>query len=186
MSSPEDATEQQLPDDAILLVVDDDPRIRRTLRRLLEVGRTQVVEAADGEHAIQIVARDEAHLIDAVVTDLAMPVVSGLELIAVLQECRPELPVLAVSAWMEAPPGQVDVPFLAKPFSADELLRTLTPMVRQARDLRRRSRRMRADAAESRSLASHHLASAREQHASAQQMLATLVQLREKLGRPRS
>ena len=64
-----------------------------------------MVEAADGEQALRVIEHDEAQLLDAVLTDLVMPVVSGLELTAVLLECRPALPVVAMSAFDRLPPG---------------------------------------------------------------------------------
>src|SRR5690349_7230352 len=82
---------------ATLLLVDDDSHFRRVIRRLLELERTRVIEAADGEEAIRHLEANDAHRLDVVLTDLAMPVVSGSELIAVLQECRPSLPVVAMS-----------------------------------------------------------------------------------------
>ena len=102
----------RIPDGATLLVVDDDPFVRRALRRMLQVEGTSVVEAADGEQALHVIARDEAQLLDAVLTDLAMPVVSGPELIAVLLECRPALPVVAMSALAQLPPDLPPVPLL--------------------------------------------------------------------------
>src|SRR6476646_3244633 len=83
---------------ATLLLVDDDSHFRRALRRLLELERTRVIEAADGGEAIRYIEADDADRLDVVLTDLAMPVVSGSELIAVLQECRPSLPVVSMSA----------------------------------------------------------------------------------------
>jgi CheY-like chemotaxis protein len=60
----------QIPDGATLLVVDDDPSLRRSLRRMLDPNRIFLVEAADGERAIRLIERDEAELFDLVLTDL--------------------------------------------------------------------------------------------------------------------
>ena len=185
MTNPDPATEPQLPDGTTVLVVDDEPNVRRAVRRLIEFGRTTVVEAADGERAIEIVARDEAHLLDAVLTDLVMPVVTGLELIAVLQHCRPDLPLLAMSAWMDGLPGSLTVPFLHKPFSYEDLVQTLAPLVLSGRASRQRARQPREKAAESRPPADHQHGIAKQQPATAQEMLATLVRLRGEQGRQR-
>ena len=118
-----------IPDGATLLLVEDDASVRRSLRRLLDPHRTTLVEAADGEHAIRLIERDEAQLLDVVLTDLKMPVVSGSELIAVLLECRPALPVVAISGSIDFPPDLLPVPLLRKPVEPEQLVRTVAPLV---------------------------------------------------------
>ena len=173
----------QIPDGATLLIVDDDPSVRRSLRRMLEPERTSVIEATDGEHAIRVIERDEARLLDVVLTDLKMPVVSGSELIAVLMECRPALPVVAMSAALDLPPDLLPVPFLRKPFEPEELVRTVAPLVLRSQAMRRQARQMRADAAESRSLAERQHMIARDQMAKSGDLMIALMQLRERLSR---
>jgi two-component system sensor histidine kinase and response regulator WspE len=60
-----------------VLVVDDSPLTRELLVQLLESAGYQVVQATDGAHALDVLARETA---DIVVTDLEMPTVDGLEL----------------------------------------------------------------------------------------------------------
>src|SRR5690242_12566918 len=155
----------QLPDGAMVLVADDDPILRRMVRRMLEQERVAVVEAHDGEHAIRIVDHDEAHLLDTVVTDLDMPIVSGAELIAVLRECRPDLPVVAMSGSSDLPPALAMVPLLHKPFGSEDLLGAVAPLVLRARAMRARARQTRADAAESRAIAERQTRIAKQQYA---------------------
>jgi DNA-binding NtrC family response regulator len=78
---------------ASLLLVDDDGAVGLALGRILSLEGAVVVVGAGGEDAIHVLERDNAELLDVVVTDLEMPLVSGHELIAVLQECRPGLPI---------------------------------------------------------------------------------------------
>ena len=171
----------QIPDGATLLIADDDRSVRRSLRRMLELERISVVEAADGEEAIRVIERDEAHLLDLVLTDLMMPVVSGSELIAVLMECRPGLPVVAMSAVADLPPGLFPVPLLRKPFEPDDLVRTVAPLVLSSHAMRRRARQARADAAESRSLAERQQTIARDQSAKSGDLMIALMQLRRRM-----
>ena len=173
----------QIPDGATVLIVDDDPSLRRSLRRMLEPERTSVIEAADGEDAIRVIERDEAQLLDVVLTDLKMPVVSGSELIAVLLECRPALPVVAMSAAIDLPRDLFPVPFLRKPFEPDDLVRTIAPLVLSSQAMRRQARQMRADAAESRSLAERQHMIARDQMARSGDLMVALMQLRGRLTR---
>src|SRR3954465_8622469 len=166
-----------IPDGATLLLVEDDASVRRSLRRLLDPHRTTLVEAADGEHALRLVEQDEAQLLDVVLTDLKMPTVSGSELIAVLLECRPALPVVAMSAAVDLPPTLLTVPFLRKPFSPEELVRAVAPLVLSSQAMRRLSRQ--ADPADSDSTAEGHRSTARLKMARSGDLRLALQQLRE-------
>jgi two-component system C4-dicarboxylate transport response regulator DctD len=165
---------------ARLLLVDDDPSFRRAVRRMLVVERTTVVEAADGEEAIHLIEEDETQLLDAVLTDLAMPRVSGSELIALLLECRPALPVAAMSGMDRLPLDVPAVPILRKPFGPEELIETVAPLVLKSQAARLQARQMRADAAESRSLAGRQRTIARKQQARSADLMKSLLQLRER------
>ena len=61
---------------ARVLVVDDEPAVRRALERALKLDDYEVSLAADGQEALDALAADPA---DAVVLDIAMPRVDGLE-----------------------------------------------------------------------------------------------------------
>ena len=67
----------QIPYGTTLLMVEDEAWVRQALRRMLELEGISVVEAVDGDDAIRVVERDQAQLLDIVLTDLRMPVVSG-------------------------------------------------------------------------------------------------------------
>ena len=86
-----------------VLLVEDEVRFSRILQRFLKLSGVSSIEAVDGGQAIRILQED-GDRVDAVLTDLKMPVVSGWELIAVLRECRPHLPVVAMSA-TDPPPA---------------------------------------------------------------------------------
>ncbi|MFL5460786.1 MAG: response regulator [Gemmatimonadales bacterium] len=166
-----------------LLVVGDDPSFRRALRRLLEQERISVVEADDGERAIYVIEHDEPQVLDAVLTDVAMQTVSGPELIAVLREYLPGLPIVAMSGWDPVPPRLPPMPILNKPFELEELIETLRPLVLTPDAIRRRARQMRADAAESRALARRQQEIAREHHARTGELMNAFMQLRERMKR---
>lgn len=72
-----------------ILVVDDDPDIRRVLRRLLERSGHQVTEAESASRAIEAIRADDRP--DVVVCDVLMPGRSGIELYGDLVEAAPEL-----------------------------------------------------------------------------------------------
>jgi DNA-binding NtrC family response regulator len=171
-------------DGATLLLVDNDSFVRRALRRMLELDGTTVVEAADGGQAIRVVERDEAQLLDVVLTSVLLPVVSGPELIAVLLECRPALPVVAMSGLLELPADLPPVPVLQKPFDYEELVRVMTPLVLRSQAIRRRVQQALADAAESHSLVRRQRALARDQRAKNSDLRTALMELRSCHGAP--
>src|SRR4051812_31127671 len=163
---------------ASLLRVEDDPNVRRAIGRVLALDGAVLAEAANGEQAIRILERDVERLFDAVVTDLEMPVVSGHELIAVLAECRPDLPVVAMTGYTLPAHFRATVPLFYKPFSPEELVQQLRLLVRQSQEMRRRAKQMRADAGEARSLAGRQQAIAEQQRARSLDLKGALDRLR--------
>ena len=80
-----------------ILVVEDEPDIRKLVQYNLLQERYKVVEAEDGEQALKIVQRDKPNL---VILDLMLPGLSGLEICKLLRE-RPDtakLPILMLTA----------------------------------------------------------------------------------------
>jgi two-component system, cell cycle response regulator DivK len=110
----------------LILVVEDDPDIMRILTHTLTGAGHQVIPAYGGEDAIRKI---KLHKFDLVLTDLAMPKVSGVEVIATIKE-DPEtqhIPVLAVTAhvWdgiaLSAGNAGCDG-YISKPFNTKKLL----------------------------------------------------------------
>jgi DNA-binding NtrC family response regulator len=161
---------------ATLLVVDDEATVRRSLRRVLGLERVAVLEAADGEEAIRVIERDEAGVVDAVLVDLILPVVTGPELITVLRECRPDLPVVAMTGHLDQLPGFPPVPLLLKPFAEEHLVDTLGPLLLRSHLLRQRAVEAQADAADATARAVHLCATGKE-------LRTALRQLRQRLKR---
>jgi CheY-like chemotaxis protein len=78
-----------------ILVVDDEPAVRCSLRWQLEGAGYEVVEAPDGRGVVETVEREGIAL---VVTDIVMPNREGLETIQELRRACPHVPVIAISA----------------------------------------------------------------------------------------
>ena len=77
------------------LIVEDEPHVRAFVRVLLkEVGITQTWEAADGTQALALVAEHQPEL---VMLDINLPLMNGLEVLKLLHQQRPELPVIMLS-----------------------------------------------------------------------------------------
>ena len=79
-----------------VLVVDDDPAAREIIARLLEEGSFAVVTAASGSEAIELLADDDANF-GAVLTDVSMPDMTGVELAYWVRDHHPSLPVAIIS-----------------------------------------------------------------------------------------
>lgn len=107
-----------------ILIVDDEPSIRMVLRAHLTRSGYEVTAAENGAEAISLL-RNEAFQL--VVSDLKMPIVGGMEVLAHCQETYPGLPVILITAH-----GTVDsaveaikngaTDYVTKPFDSDELL----------------------------------------------------------------
>ncbi len=113
----------------LVLVVDDDPAVLRTLGRGLMRRRYRVMEAADPQKALQIV-RGLEEPVDLVVTDLEMPGMSGFRMVEMLLEIQPRVRALYISGYSadevrwSGVPGRVKS-FLPKPIALDTLTRAV-------------------------------------------------------------
>jgi len=116
-----------------VLVVDDEEAICRVTAALLELSGFEVRVARNGREALEI-ANDQT--IDLVLTDVSMPLMSGLELGATLRERKPALPVVYMSGHMDrrdfAGGGQPGY-FVQKPFSLVRLIASLNDALAGAR-----------------------------------------------------
>jgi CheY-like chemotaxis protein len=110
-----------------VLVVDDEPLVALLTASMLEdLGHeTQVVPS--GRSALSVLRADCA--IDAVITDYAMPDMTGAELAAQIRHLRPGLPVILATGYADFPNSNVqDLPRLSKPFGPYELATILTAL----------------------------------------------------------
>jgi len=113
--------------DAVVLVCDDDPFVRRGIARVLQGAGVQVVAVADADEALAHL--DGGHEVSLLLTDVRMPGVSGPELAVAARQRRPELPVVFVSGFVDDDGPELPGPLLAKPFDPDELLLTVVNLI---------------------------------------------------------
>jgi DNA-binding response OmpR family regulator len=117
-----------------VLVVDDEPAVRRALERALKLDSYDVELAADGEEALDRLVQSD---IDAVVLDIAMPRLDGLEVCRRMRTAGDRTPVLMLTA-RDAIDDRVeglDVgadDYLVKPFAMNELVARLRALLRRA------------------------------------------------------
>jgi two-component system, OmpR family, response regulator MprA len=119
-----------------VLVVDDEPAVRRALSRALTLKRWDVDTAADGREALDALGRGG---VDAVVLDLMMPGVDGIEVCRRLRAAGDRTPVLVLTARdaVEDRVSGLDAgadDYVVKPFALEELLARLRAIVRRTGD----------------------------------------------------
>ena len=117
-----------------ILIVDDDPNIRKVLRDLLEKEGFNVLTASDVDKALPFIDQKD---LDLIVTDLKMPGKSGMDLLRICHEKRPSVPVIMITAFgnVEAAvtamkKGAYD--FITKPFDENELLNVIEKAISES------------------------------------------------------
>ena len=118
-----------------VLVVDDEPSIRKLVNLSLTKAGYEVVEAQDGEQAIKVLNSDDNPLmVDTILCDIRMPKVNGIEAIAYFRTQYPTVPVVVMTGYPDVDlavslmrQGVLD--YLVKPVSKDELLTVISKAV---------------------------------------------------------
>jgi PAS domain S-box-containing protein len=104
----------------VIVVVDDDKLVLVNTKAMLEDFGHTVIDVPSGVAALEII-RKTPH-VDLVVTDQAMPQMTGMQLAAAIKVDWPNLPILLMSGYAELPSKTpFEIPKLAKPFSLDDL-----------------------------------------------------------------
>ena len=112
---------------AVILVVDDEEAVRSLLQEFLEMESHEVLQAEDGEKALDVLSRKS---VDLLIADMAMPKMDGLTLIHHLRQAGSRVKILAAAGW-----GEVSLPramalgadrTIEKPFDLNELRVVIT------------------------------------------------------------
>jgi two-component system chemotaxis response regulator CheY len=110
-----------------VLVVDDEPLVRQVVRMTLEKAGYDVLEAENGEKAIEAINENENPLVlDVVICDIRMPKINGVEAIEYFQRQYPHVPLIVLTGYPDTNMavsfmrhGVVD--YLVKPVSTERL-----------------------------------------------------------------
>lgn len=123
-----------------IMVVDDEAMVRETIAAALSVQGYRVIDCTDGVDAL-VKFNDHAREMVLVITDLDMPGLNGAILAGTLRKLQPDLPIIAISGFANAP--SLDTPlqelkalanaYLEKPFTAPILLRTVADILSRPR-----------------------------------------------------
>jgi DNA-binding response OmpR family regulator len=116
-----------------ILVADDDPNCRELVARALYGPGTEVVTANDGGELLELTADDE-HALDLIVTDINMPWMEGLQVLASIREAGLTTPVLVITG-VTRPDLETSVDrmgragLLYKPFDAEQLRNAIADLL---------------------------------------------------------
>ncbi len=113
-----------------ILLVEDDPTVRRATKRMLKLLGYDVLSAESGESALRLLAESDSN-VDLILTDIVMRGMSGTELVVQLRSAKPDLPVLFMSGYPGDSAADLTsqgqrAAFLPKPFTVDVLAQKIS------------------------------------------------------------
>lgn len=113
----------------IILVVDDEPGLRKLAGMILQQSGYAVLMAQDGREAVETFRQNEAK-IAAILLDMTMPVMSGEEAFRLIREIQPHVPIIVSSGYSEtfareALGSDIVAGFLQKPYIASKLIESI-------------------------------------------------------------
>jgi CheY-like chemotaxis protein len=114
-----------------ILLVENDPIVRKSISEWLESAGYEVAEANDGPQAVEVLA---TRRFDLVITDFSMPHLDGLRLLEEIRAFWPKVPVIFMTGYLSKRAAQVllhgRAEYIAKPISFEALLSTIRRLLR--------------------------------------------------------
>ncbi|MFD0668620.1 response regulator transcription factor [Ramlibacter sp. MAHUQ-53] len=120
---------------ATILLVDDEDLLREGVREILEMSDHTVIEAGDGQQALEKFAVNN---VDLVITDVVMPNMDGVDFVTKLRELFPDVPILTISGGSRVVSARFGLDSallsganasLTKPFNAKQLLEKVSQLL---------------------------------------------------------
>jgi two-component system cell cycle sensor histidine kinase/response regulator CckA len=134
--APAKRQESELWGSGTVLLVEDEPMVRTVAERALTRHGYTVITAANGEDALEQLARMET--VDLLISDVVMPVMDGPTMVGEARKSHPDVPILFMSGYAEEQLRKsIDlekVAFLPKPFSMQELAEAVRGVLASAND----------------------------------------------------
>ncbi len=119
-----------------VLIVDDEAPVRKTIRLQLSGTDYEVIEAEDGEKAIEVLDSENALQLEVIICDVRMPKINGVEAVAYFRREYPSIPVIVLTGYPDVNLA-VDfmkegvVEYLVKPVEKEKLIETITKAARE-------------------------------------------------------
>ena len=115
-----------------VLVVDDEPDIRKVVKMTLQKAGYEVLEAENGEKAIEVINSGENRLLlDVVICDIRMPKINGAEAIAYFRSNYPRVPLIVLTDMAASFLRQGVVDYLVKPVEGEKLRAAVARAIEQ-------------------------------------------------------
>lgn len=117
-----------------ILVVDDDEEVRKTIRLQLKGTGLEVIEAEDGKKGIEVLDAENVTIVSAILCDVRMPNINGVEAIAYFRREYPSIPVIVLTGYPDVKLA-VDfmkegvVEYLVKPVEKTKLVDVITKAI---------------------------------------------------------
>jgi len=119
-----------------ILIVDDEEPVRKTIRLQLKETGMEVLEAEDGEKGIAVLDSENALDMSAIICDVRMPKINGVEAVAYFRREYPAIPVIVLTGFPDAKlatefmkEGAFD--YLVKPVEKEKLIEVITNAANQ-------------------------------------------------------
>ena len=123
--------------EGLVLVVDDEPDVRKVVRMTLEKAGYDVLEAEDGEKAIEEVKKDEnSLLLNLIITDIRMPNMNGIDVINYYRKEWPSVPLIVLTGFPDLDMATSMLQhgisdYLVKPVEAEKLRASVAKALEQ-------------------------------------------------------
>ncbi len=116
-----------------VLIVEDEPELRSLLAMLLEAEELQVFQARDGQSAMDTL-REHSDAIGLIITDLGLPLLGGVDLIARARSLNPSVRIIGTSGMSGGGIRQMTMDagadaFIPKPFSVKEIIAAVRTII---------------------------------------------------------
>jgi len=119
-----------------IMIVDDEEEIRRTIKRQLKDTGYEIIEASNGEEAIRLIGVENVLILDAIICDIRMPKINGVEAIAHFRKEYPSIPVIVLTGFPDVSLAAKFIKdgafeYLVKPVEKEKLVEVVAKAVKQ-------------------------------------------------------
>ena len=119
-----------------ILVVDDEEDVRNTIKLQLKGTGLEVVEAEDGKKGIEVLDAENAITVDAILCDVRMPNINGVEAVAYFRREYPSIPVIVLTGYPDVKLAvefmkEGVVEYLVKPVEKEKLVNVVMKAISQ-------------------------------------------------------